>query len=143
MTSDAPATNDRPGEESPASLDLDALYDARFSREDRQNKDAIWEVLCTGFFQRYVGHSDTVMDIGAGLGEFLRHIRCGKRIAVDLSPMRGRVLPAGTIEINAPSDRIDDHVPADSVDTVFCSNFFEHLPIKQRFSRRSAPSGRC
>ena len=133
MTRDAPAASARSGEDSPAGLDLDALYDTRFSREDRRKKDAIWAVLCSEFFQRYVGPSDTVMDIGAGLGEFLRHIRCGKRIAVDLSPMRGRILPAGTIEINVPSDRLDDHVPADSVDIVFCSNFFEHLPDKATF----------
>jgi SAM-dependent methyltransferase len=74
-----------------------------------------------------------VMDVGAGLGEFLRHIRCGKRIAVDVSPMRGRTLPAGTVEVIAPSHRLAEHVPADSVDVAFCSNFFEHLPDKDTF----------
>lgn len=133
MTPDVHSVNGSPPDGSSAGLDLDALYDARFSREERENKDAVWEVLCKGFFQRYIRDTDTVMDVGAGLGEFLRHIRCARRIAVDVSPMRGRTLPAGTIEVIAPSHRIGDHVPADSVDAVFCSNFFEHLPDKDTF----------
>ena len=114
-------------------IDLDALYDARFSDEERRRKDAVWAVLCADFFQKYVRDTDTVMDIGAGLGEFLRHIRCGVRIAVDVSPMRGRALPAGTVEVIAPSHRLGDGVAAGTVDVVFCSNFFEHLPDKATF----------
>jgi SAM-dependent methyltransferase len=133
MTRDAHPLSGSPLNGSSASLDLDALYDARFSHKERQRKDAVWEVLCTKFFQRYVRDTDSVMDVGAGLGEFLRHIQCRKRIAVDVSPMRGRTLPRGTVEVIASGHRIGEHVPADSVDVVFCSNFFEHLPDKDTF----------
>ena len=74
-----------------------------------------------------------MVDIGAGLGEFLRHIRCGKTIAVDIEPMYGRALPTGTLEIHAPSHELSRHVAPDSVDVVFCSNFFEHLPDSATF----------
>jgi SAM-dependent methyltransferase len=114
-------------------LSLDPLYAARFPEADRAAKDAIWQVLCGHFFQRYVGARDTVLDIGAGFGEFLRHIRCGRRIAVDIERLSGRTLPPGTEEVFAPSHHLSKHVAHDSVDVVFCSNFFEHLPDKATF----------
>jgi SAM-dependent methyltransferase len=114
-------------------LSLDTLYATRFPEADRDAKDAIWRVLCPHFFQRYVKETDVVLDIGAGFGEFLRHIRCAKRIAVDIERLSGRVLPPGTEEVFAPSHQLSSHVPANSVDVVFCSNFFEHLPDKATF----------
>jgi len=114
-------------------LSLDPLYAARFPEADRAGKDAIWRVLCPHFFQRYVPADATVLDVGAGFGEFLRHIRCGRRIAVDIEPLSGRVLPPGTEEVFTPSHQLSAHVPANSVDVVFCSNFFEHLPDTATF----------
>lgn len=110
------------------SINRQALYESRFPSQDHAAKDAIWSVLCRDFFQRYVHKSDTVADIGAGHGEFLRHIDCAARIAIDIEPMPGRVLPAGTREVTAASHDLAAHVGDASVDVVFCSNFFEHLP---------------
>lgn len=114
-------------------MSLDSFYATRFPEADRDAKDAIWRVLCPHFFQRYVKADDVVVDIGAGFGEFLRHIRCGTRIAVDVERLSGRKLPPGTQELFAPSHELSAHVPASSVDVVFCSNFFEHLPDKNTF----------
>jgi SAM-dependent methyltransferase len=114
-------------------LSLDSLYATRFPEADRDAKDAIWQVLCRHFFQRYVGRADVVVDIGAGFGEFLRHIECGRRIAVDIERLSGRRLPAGTEEVLSPSHQLAQRIPASSVDVVFCSNFFEHLPDKAIF----------
>lgn len=114
-------------------MSLDSLYTTRFPEADRPAKDAIWRVLCPHFFQRYVGADDVVMDVGAGFGEFLRHIRCGTRIAVDIERLSGRSLPPGTREVFTPSDRLSSQVTPASVDVVFCSNFFEHLPDTATF----------
>ena len=114
-------------------MSLDSLYATRFPEADRPAKDAIWRVLCPHFFQRYVGANDVVMDVGAGFGEFLRHIRCGARIAVDIERLSGRSLPPGTREVFTPSDRLSSQVTPASVDVVFCSNFFEHLPDTATF----------
>ena len=114
-------------------MSLDPLYATRFPEADRGAKDAIWQVLCPHFFQRYVKPDDVVLDIGAGFGEFLRHIDCGRRIAVDIERLSGRTLPAGTVEVFTPSHELSHHVAANSVDVVFCSNFFEHLPDTATF----------
>jgi len=74
-----------------------------------------------------------VLDIGAGFGEFLRNIQCGRRIAVDIERLSGRSLPAGTEEVFTPSHRLTEWIAGDSVDVVFCSNFFEHLPDTPTF----------
>jgi len=114
-------------------MKLDAIYAARFPEEDRATKDAIWRVLCQHFLQRYVGDSDVVLDLGPGFGEFLRHIRCARRIAVDIESLSGRVFPEGTEEVLVASDELSSKVTPGSVDVVFCSNFFEHLPDTRTF----------
>jgi SAM-dependent methyltransferase len=114
-------------------LKLDPFYNTRFPESDRAAKDAIWNVLCQHFFQRYVRPEDVVMDVGVGFGEFLNHIQCARRIAVDIERLSGRRLPPDTVEVFAPSHQLSEHVAADSVDVVFCSNFFEHLPDSATF----------
>jgi SAM-dependent methyltransferase len=114
-------------------LSLDDFYSTRFPEADRAAKDAIWRVLCPHFFQRYVRSGDTVLDLGAGFGEFLRHITCRRRIAVDVERLSGRSLPPGTEEVFAAGHELSAHVAPSSIDVVFCSNVFEHLPDKTTF----------
>jgi SAM-dependent methyltransferase len=114
-------------------MKLDSLYSTRFPEADRNSKDAIWRVLCRHFLQRYINATDVVLDLGAGFGEFLRHIRCGRRIAVDIEQLSGRVLPAGTEEVFVPSHLLSSKIAHNSIDVVFCSNFLEHLPDKETF----------
>jgi SAM-dependent methyltransferase len=114
-------------------VNLDSLYVARFPEGDRHSKDAIWQVLCRYFLQRYIRPDDVVLDLGPGFGEFLRHIQCSRRIAVDVEKLSGRVFPERTEEVIVPSDRLSTRVAESSVDVVFCSNFFEHLPDTKTF----------
>jgi 2-polyprenyl-3-methyl-5-hydroxy-6-metoxy-1,4-benzoquinol methylase len=114
-------------------LKLDTLYSTRFPEADRASKDAIWRVLCQHFLQRYISPADTVLDLGAGFGEFLRHVRCARRVAVDIEMLPGRSVPPGTQEIFVSSDQLSTKVAPESIDVVFCSNFLEHLPDKETF----------
>jgi SAM-dependent methyltransferase len=113
-------------------LDLDALYGERFNAREAEVKARVWDTLCRHFFQRYVRDDDTVVDLGAGMCEFINTIRCGRRIAVDPSPAVRRfagpdveVLQAESTDLGALADA--------TVDVVFASNFFEHLPDTDAF----------
>jgi SAM-dependent methyltransferase len=114
-------------------MKLGSLYATRFPERDRAAKDSIWRILCQHFFQRYVDRGDVVLDLGAGFGEFLRHIECAGRVAVDVQKLSGRRFPEGTLEVTAPSHQLTAHIPPMSVDVVFASNVFEHLPDTATF----------
>lgn len=109
---------------------LTELYDHRFSAEERVRKEKIWEVLCRHYFQKYVAPSDTVLDLACGQGEFIRHIHCAHRIAVDLNAQVASILPPEIRFINTRADDLTG-VASESVDLVFASNFFEHLEDKR------------
>lgn len=110
--------------------DLALLYRTRFSEADLARKDAIWKVLCEHFFQRYIPPGSTVLDIASGHGEFLRHIRAERKLAIDLNPEAARFLPAGA-EFHLGSAADLSCIGTASVDVCFSSNFFEHLPSKE------------
>lgn len=110
-------------------LELDKLYHQRFPEAELAQKQAIWQVLCTGYFSRYVKPTDTVVDIGAGYCEFINNIVAARKIAVDLNPdVRRFAKPE--VEIVNESCTAIGRLDADSVDAVFMSNFLEHLPNK-------------
>ena len=110
--------------------ELETLYQQRFPEHELQRKHAIWRVLCTDFFSRFVKPTDTVVDIGAGYCEFINNISCARKIAVDLNPDVARFANPDVKVINASCTAIDTLESA-SVDVVFMSNFLEHLPNKQ------------
>jgi SAM-dependent methyltransferase len=128
--------------------DLPQLYQHRFAAADRERKNALWKVLCREFLQRYVGETDTVVDLGAGYGEFINNIRCGRKFAVDLNTDTAGALDADVTFLERTSSNLAgiDHA---AVDVVFASNFFEHLPTKdellatlQEIGRVLTPGGR-
>jgi SAM-dependent methyltransferase len=116
------------------SIDLTALYHERFNVQELQKKNRVWQVLCRHFFQRYVRHTDTVLDLGAGSCEFLNNIVCAERIAVDLNPEVETYARQGTRVLLTSGEDLSA-VASESVDVVFVSNFFEHLPDKMSFLR--------
>jgi SAM-dependent methyltransferase len=108
-------------------MDLSRLYAARFDPREQARKVALWRTLCSSFFQRYVRPSDTVLDVGAGYCEFLNHIRCARKIAVDMNEDTAAHAAPGVEVVRAPTTDLAA-VAAGSVHVVFASNVFEHLP---------------
>jgi SAM-dependent methyltransferase len=113
-------------------MDIAKLYTKRFNPAERSEKNLIWQVLCQDFFQRYIRRTDTVIDLGAGYCEFINNIHAEAKIAVDLNEDTSVYAAPDVRVLKSPST--DMRTVADaSVDVVFASNFFEHLPNKQEF----------
>ena len=104
---------------------LKTLYSDRFAAEEEQ-RDEIWQVLCSDFFQRWIEPQATVLDLAAGHCEFINNIRAARKIAVDLNPdVEVRAAPGVESHV-LRSDALTTIRDA-SVDVVFISNFFEHI----------------
>jgi SAM-dependent methyltransferase len=114
--------------------ELSRLYRQRFPAAAVEDKDRVWQVLCQHFFQRFVSEGDTVLDLACGYGEFSRHIRAGRRIAVDLNPDAALRLPHD-VEFHQARAEALGFLASDTVDVCFTSNFFEHLPDKPTLDR--------
>jgi SAM-dependent methyltransferase len=108
------------------------VYRHRFTEEDLAWKAAAWDVLYDEFLSRYVRPDDVVVDLGAGACEFVNRARARRKIAVDLDPAtRSRAAPDVRV-LATPLHRLDALHDA-SVDVVFASNVFEHLPDPETF----------
>ncbi len=112
--------------------DLRDIYEKRFDKQTATRKDKVWKVLCRDFFQKYVQPTDTVLDIGAGQCEFINNIECQERVAVDLNPM---IHDYARDDVQVFLTTITDltEIEDETIDVVFASNIFEHLPDKTTF----------
>jgi SAM-dependent methyltransferase len=105
------------------------LYEQRFDPAERRAKARLWQILCADFFQRYVRESDAVLDLGAGFCEFINHIRCGEKWAVDADE-HVRNLAAPDVHVHVGTAHDLSWLADGRIDVVFASNFFEHLTSK-------------
>ena len=121
--------------------DLRRIYQARFKgRLDYRNR--VWKVLVRDYFQKHVRRDDVVLDLGAGYGEFINTISCGKKYAMDLNPDTAKRVHT-SVELLAQDCSERWALPDNSIDCIFTSNFFEHLPDAQALSRTLAEAHRC
>ncbi len=105
-------------------LELSQIYKNRFSDLEKRNR--VWSILVADFFQKFVKEGDVVLDMPCGYGQFINHVRCGRKIGLDLNPDAAKHLNPGVEFLARPST--DTGLDPQSVDFVFISNFFEHLP---------------
>ncbi len=111
-------------------IEPEELYRQRFAEVSHRTRAAMWEVLCRVVLQRYVGAQDVVVDLGAGLCEFINAIQCRSKIAVDPNPaLREHAKADVRVIVGDIPEALRALAPA-SVNVVFCSNFFEHLHDK-------------
>jgi SAM-dependent methyltransferase len=120
---------------------LEQIYLRRFDAHIGYRND-VWKVLTSKFFSRYVAPTAAVLDLGCGYGEFINNIHCGTKHAMDLNP-RARGFVASDVHFIEQDCSAQWVLPNDSLDVVFTSNFFEHLPSKAALARTIAQARRC
>jgi SAM-dependent methyltransferase len=108
--------------------ELRRLYGTRFEKNLEYRK-RVWSVLVPEFFQKYASPAASVLDLGCGYGEFINAIRCGRKLAMDLNPDAPRFL-AKDVQFLQQDCSTTWQCQDGSLDIVFSSNFFEHLPGK-------------
>jgi SAM-dependent methyltransferase len=107
--------------------DLRQIYETRFAGR-RDYRGRVWAELGT-FFARWIDHEATVLDLGAGYCEFINSLKCGRKFAMDLNP-DAQVFADSDVTVLPQNCAEQWGVPAQSLDVVFTSNFFEHLATK-------------
>jgi SAM-dependent methyltransferase len=105
--------------------DVEAIYKRRFT-PDLAARQQMWQVLCSGFFQRYIPTNAVVLEVGAGYCEFINSIRAGAKIAVDLNPDTQHYANPDVHVVETTSTDLSA-IESGSIDVAFASNFFEHL----------------
>lgn len=113
--------------------EITRLYRLRFNNE-LVNRNAIWQVLCHDFFQRYIKRSNTVFDLGSGFCEFINNIDAKSKVAIDINPETKKYAAKNVKVIIASSTNLPKLL-TNKADIVFVSNFFEHLPTKEELAR--------
>lgn len=122
-------------------VELQRIYRIRFSgREDYRAN--VWRILVSQFFSQWVKPGNAVLDLGCGYGEFINHVNAAARFAIDLNPAAREHLSTDVRfleqDCSAPWK-----LPDGSLDVVFTSNFFEHLPSKQALQATLLEAHRC
>jgi SAM-dependent methyltransferase len=121
--------------------ELAKIYHRRFS-QTAAYRNRVWQVLTGKFFNRWIGAESEVLDLGCGYGEFINNIHARTKWAMDLNPDAPRHLNAGVKFLHQDCSATWP-VPDNSLDVVFTSNFFEHLPDKSCLTRTLREALRC
>lgn len=109
---------------------LNSIYDLRHTSKLNRERALIWKCVIQAHLQDLIPANATVLDLGAGDCLVINNINASQKIAVDLGPRTKaaanddvRVLLTSSTNLSAQADS--------TVDVVFTSNFFEHLPSKE------------
>lgn len=105
------------------------LYALRFGETGLDKRVHVWKLLCEHFFNYLIDPGHTVLDLACGYGEFINHVCCRDKIAVDVNPDAAAHLHSEVSFVCTPATDLQ-RIADSSIDTVFTSNFLEHLADK-------------
>jgi SAM-dependent methyltransferase len=134
-------TSPSPRNDTVSEADLQRMYQSRFGRQ-LEYRNGVWRTLVKEYFQQWVRPEDTVLDLGAGYGQFINHISCAKKYALDLNPDTAKFVNAD-VELLLHDCSTRWPFKDGSLDVIFTSNFFEHLSDKAALARTIAEAERC
>jgi ubiquinone/menaquinone biosynthesis C-methylase UbiE len=125
-------------------LSYSAYYRTRFAPDPR--REILWQSLVQYHFSKLIRPTDCVLELGAGYGHFINNVTAARKLALDVWEDFAHCLNPG---IDAHVGPVDDlhWVPDNSVDFVFASNLFEHVPqiaftsVLEQLTRKLKPGG--
>ena len=120
---------------------LQRIYQRRFN-PTAAYRHRVWGVLTRSFFCRWISPESAVLDLGCGYGEFINNVRAASKFAMDLNPDSPAHLNDGIRFLSQDCSKVWP-LPDDSLDTVFTSNFFEHLSDKAALRETLRQALRC
>jgi SAM-dependent methyltransferase len=129
------------GSGDPRAAELAREYERRFGAQAPYRRK-VWALLTRDVFQRYVPEEGTVLELGCGWGEFINQIRAKSKLGMDLNPESAHRLDADVRFLEQDCSTPWPVAP-DTLDVVFTSNFFEHLPDKATLRRTLDEALRC
>jgi SAM-dependent methyltransferase len=121
--------------------DLEALYNRRLGPH-RAYREAVWRTLIGHLFSQYLAPDMAILDLGCGYGEFINQVSARQRYAMDLNSAAVETLDRG-VTLFAQDCAARWPLGDCSLDVVFSSNFFEHLPDKGACLRTWREAWRC
>ena len=127
--------------ESTLRFELERIYDLRF-HESQHYRNAVWKILTQNFFQPRIPSAAHILDVGCGWGEFINHITAEVKYGMDLNP-RTRERLAPDVQFIEQDCSLPWPIAEQSLDVVFSSNFFEHLPTKIALLQTLQQARRC
>lgn len=125
----------------PEGANLEKEYALRFSG-NAHYRTRVWRVLIEEYFQTIVGQDRVLLDLGSGWGEFINNVRAREKFAMDLNP-EGRSRIAEDVTFLEQDCSATWPLSDESLDVVFTSNFFEHLPTRDSLLDTLRQAHRC
>jgi len=121
--------------------ELQKIYAQRFNK-NKEYRVRVWKVIIDSFLSNHIDKSATVLDLGCGYGEFINNVDAQKKYAMDLNPNVSDYLNP---EVELFEQDCSSEWPLDdnSLDVIFTSNFFEHLPDKKTLGETLDQAYRC
>ena len=99
-------------------------HGSRLEKDSKRGE--VWAALWRFFFSSRIKPDYSVLDLGAGHGDFINNVQARRRIAIDQwADMPGHVDSGVEAIMGSITDLtfLDDH----SIDYAFASNIFEHI----------------
>ncbi len=127
--------------QSETQAELERIYSVRFSGLEAY-RNSVWNVLVKNFFSRWIRPEDDVLDLGCGYCEFINNVTAARKFAMDLNPSAKERVSFDTRLIEQDCSA-SWPLAADTLDVVFSSNFFEHLPSKAALQATLLEAYRC
>jgi len=121
--------------------DFKALYEHRFSGSEECRRK-VWNILVSDWFSQFIPKDGAVLDLGCGYGEFINQVTSPKRYAMDLNPNSKRFLEP-EISLFEQDCSLRWPLADNTLDMIFSSNFFEHLPSKSKLKETLKEAWRC